>query len=63
MSGIDLLLKERIGYGTIIDALLTGNIVQMFNAINSMPENDSLWICSDLPFAKIVDLPVQWIIL
>lgn len=41
---IDLLLKERIGYGTIIDALLTGNFVQMFNDINSMPENDSLWI-------------------
>lgn len=42
--GVDLLLKERIGYGTIIDALLTGNFVQMFNDINSMPENDSLWI-------------------
>jgi uncharacterized membrane protein YczE len=29
--GVDLLLKEKIGYGTIIDALLTGNFVQMFN--------------------------------
>ena len=28
---IDLLMKERIGFGTIIDALLTGNFVQMFN--------------------------------
>ena len=27
---IDLSLKERIGFGTIIDALLTGNFVQMF---------------------------------
>ena len=39
---IDLLLKERIGYGTIIDALLTGNFVQMFNDLNPFPENNSL---------------------
>ena len=39
----DLLLKERIGYGTIIDALLTGNFVQMFNSANPFPENQSLW--------------------
>lgn len=37
--GIDLLLKEKIGYGTIIDALLTGNFVQMFNDINPFAEN------------------------
>ena len=37
--GIDLLLKERIGYGTVIDALLTGNFVQMFNDLNPLPEN------------------------
>ena len=42
--GVDLLLKERIGYGTIIDALLTGNFVQMFNDFNPLPENHSLWI-------------------
>ena len=36
---IDILLKERIGFGTIIDALLTGNFVQMFNYINPFPEN------------------------
>ena len=39
---IDLLLKERIGFGTVIDALLTGNFVQMFNNLNPFPENDSL---------------------
>ncbi len=39
--GIDLLMKERIGYGTIIDALLTGNFVQMFNDLNPFPENGS----------------------
>jgi len=42
--GVDLLLKERIGYGTIIDALLTGNFVQMFNNLNPLAENHSLWL-------------------
>ena len=41
--GIDLLLRERIGFGTIIDALLTGNFVQMFNDLNPLPANESLW--------------------
>ena len=36
---IDLLLKERIGFGTIIDALLTGNFVQMYNDLNPFPLN------------------------
>ena len=40
---IDLLMKERIGYGTIIDALLTGNFTQFFNQMNPFPENESLW--------------------
>ena len=39
---IDLLLHERIGFGTIIDALLTGNLVQMFNSLNPFPENQRL---------------------
>ena len=41
---IDLLLRERIGFGTIIDALLTGNFVQLFNDLNPLPENHSLWL-------------------
>ena len=40
--GIDLLLKEKIGYGTVIDALLTGNFVQMFNDLNPFEENRSV---------------------
>ena len=41
---IDILMKERIGFGTIIDALLTGNFVQMFNSLNPLAENKStLW--------------------
>ena len=39
---IDLALRERIGYGTVIDALLTGNFVQMYNDLNPLPENRSL---------------------
>lgn len=39
---IDLILKEHIGYGTLIDALATGNFVQMFNVLNPFPENRNL---------------------
>ncbi len=42
--GIDLLMKESIGFGTIIDALLTGNFVQFFNSFNPLPLNNNLWI-------------------
>ena len=41
---IDLCLRERIGYGTIIDALLTGNFVQMYNDLNPLPLNTNLWM-------------------
>ena len=40
--GIDLLLNERIGFGTIIDALLIGHFVQMFNDLNPLEENRSM---------------------
>ena len=42
--GIDLILNERIWFGTIIDALLTGNFVQMFNDLNPLEENRSTWL-------------------
>ncbi len=42
--GIDLLLKERIGCGTVIDALLTGNFVQLFSDLNPFPLNPTLWL-------------------
>lgn len=41
---VDLALRERVGFGTIIDALLTGNFVQMFNDLNPLPENRSVWL-------------------
>lgn len=40
---IDLGLRERIGFGTVIDALLTGNFVQLFNDLNPLPKNQNLW--------------------
>ena len=40
---IDLLLHERIGYGTIIDALLTGNFVQFFNDHSPLTPCSSMW--------------------
>lgn len=41
---IDLILKEQIGYGTLIDALVTGNFVQLCNTLNPLPENQSIWL-------------------
>ena len=41
---IDLSLNERIGYGTVIDALLTGNFVQLYNDLNPLPLNTNLWL-------------------
>lgn len=40
---IDILMKEKIGFGTIIDACLTGNFVQMFNSLNPFPLNQNVW--------------------
>lgn len=40
---IDLLLHERIGFGTIIDAFLTGNLIELFNTLNPLPLNESLF--------------------
>ncbi len=40
--GIDLLMRERIGFGTILDAFLTGNYVQLFNDLNPFPKNEGL---------------------
>lgn len=60
--GIDLMLKERIGFGTIIDALLTGNFVQMYNDLNPLPKNDSLWLGIVLMLVGFVFMAVgMWI--
>lgn len=45
---IDILLKEKIGYGTILDALLVGNYVDLIDRILSLPK------CSSLPLSCIM---------
>ena len=53
--GVDLLLKEKIGFGTIIDALLTGNFVQFFNNVNPFPltyAQGSDWNCRGNPLGS-----------
>lgn len=39
---IDILMRERIGFGTVIDALVTGMFVQLFNDIDPFPETQSI---------------------
>lgn len=39
---VDLAMGERIGLGTVIDALCTGNFVQLFNDLDPLPANESL---------------------
>ena len=51
---IDLLLRERIGFGTCIDALLTGNFVQLFNSLDPFPDNHSLWLGIPVMLAGLV---------
>ena len=59
---VDLLLKERIGFGTVIDALLTGNFVQMFNDLNPLPENGSVWLGIVIMLAGFVFMALgMWI--
>ncbi|MCR5589936.1 MAG: hypothetical protein K6F73_00215 [Lachnospiraceae bacterium] len=59
---IDIALKERIGFGTIIDACLTGNFVQAFNSLNPFPENESLWFGIFIMIAGFVFMAIgMWI--
>ena len=41
---VQLILHEQIGFSTLFDALLTGNIVQLFCDISPYPDNHSLWL-------------------
>lgn len=39
---LDLLLKEKIGYGTILDALLVGSFVDLFTFLKIVPVQEKL---------------------
>ena len=41
---IDWILKERIGIGTIIDAIIVGKTVDLCNYIGIINEPDSMWV-------------------
>ena len=41
---IQLILRERIGFATLFDALITGRLIQFFIDISPYPENHSLWL-------------------
>ena len=59
---IDLLMKERIGFGTVIDALLTGNFVQIYNDLNPFPLNTNVWAGIGLMTAGFVMMAIgMWI--
>lgn len=42
--GMDLLLKEKIGIGTILDAIVVGKTVDLLNWLDMVPKQDNLWI-------------------
>ena len=42
--GIDLLLKEKIGIGTILDAIVVGKTVDLLNWIDLIPKQDNLLV-------------------
>ena len=41
---IQRILRERIGFATLFDALITGRLIQFFIDISPYPENHSLWL-------------------
>ena len=60
--GIDLLMKERIGFGTIFDALLTGNMIQLYNDWNPFLLNEGLLTGIPIMLVGFVFMAVgQWI--
>jgi uncharacterized membrane protein YczE len=59
---IDLALRERIGYGTIIDALLTGNFVQAFNDLSPLTPCANVWTGVPMMLVGFVFMAVgMWI--
>ena len=59
---IDLLLKERIGFGTLLDALIVGNTVQFFNDLNPLSLNRGILTGIPIMLVGFVFMAVgQWI--
>lgn len=45
---IQLVLRENIGFATLLDAIITGNLTQLLNDYSTYPENHSIWLGSVL---------------
>ena len=41
---VDLLMREKIGYGTILDAFLVGLFVDLYTALKIVPEQSNIWV-------------------
>lgn len=41
---IDLLMKEKIGIGTILDAIVVGKTVDLLNWLDIVPKQEKIWI-------------------
>lgn len=59
---IDILMKEKIGFGTIIDAILTGNLIELFNNLNPFEKNENIWLGIGIMLVGFVFMAVgMWI--
>lgn len=59
---IDLIMGEKLGLGTVIDALIVGKIVDLFNWLNWIPISDTLWLSIVLLLLGIVCMSIgQWL--
>lgn len=47
---IDLLLKEHIGIGTILDAIVVGKTVDLLNWLDLVPKQENIWISIPMMF-------------
>lgn len=59
---IDLIMGEKLGLGTVIDALIVGKIVDLFNWLDWIGVSDTLWLSVVLLLLGIVCMSVgQWL--
>jgi uncharacterized membrane protein YczE len=59
---LQLLMKERIGFATVVDALLTGNLVQLFSDLSPLPEIHNIWLGIVLMFTGFVVIDIgAWV--
>ena len=55
---LDLLMKEKIGYGSVLDALLVGNFVDLFARLNLLQTQES--VAAGIFFILVGMLVMAW---